>query len=54
MKIKMVPKDATCQYINFDDVECFYFDYGAFHIVFDDGSIRTYPGRHIWYVEQLA
>ena len=52
MIITMRPKDNTAQDIVHEDVTHWYFDYGCFHIYFDDGMVRVYPGRHIWYVEQ--
>jgi len=51
MTIVIQPKD-TGQKVRLEDVKCYFFDYGALHIYFEDGVVRRYPDRHIWYVTE--
>lgn len=53
MRIVISAKDSDNKKV-YEDVKEYYHDYGAFHIVFEDGAIRIYPDRHIWYIEQAA
>jgi hypothetical protein len=40
---------STIKVIN--DVKSFWFDYGVLNIVLENGTLRVYPDRHIFYVE---
>ena len=52
MTIRIHAKDNVDTIFCYDNVQCFYHDYGAFHIVFKSGIVRVYPDRHIWYIER--
>jgi|ADurb_Leu_01_Slu_FD_contig_123_6367_length_8675_multi_3_in_0_out_2_12 hypothetical protein len=34
-----------------ENVQTCWFDYGTLNIVMEDGTLRSYPDRHIFYVE---
>jgi len=50
VNISIVSKDAGGK-MTLKNVTHYFFDYGALHIFFEDGTKRSYPERHIWYVE---
>jgi len=53
MKIIISTKDSVTSKFVYENVKCWYHDYGAFHIVFNDGRLRVYPDTHIWYIEEI-
>lgn len=53
MKVVLVPKDSVLQRFELD-VTTWFHSHGAFTFVFADGSAKTYPSEHIWYVKQVA
>ena len=50
MRLILSPKDNLDKIV-FDDVETYCQEGEWITIVFEDGRARSYPSRHVWYIE---